>query len=238
MIHIAVVEDENIYAEQLEQYIRRYGREKSLEFRITRFQDGDEIVEKYAGDYDMILMDIQMQFMDGMTAAEKIRERDPEVAIMFITNMTEYAIRGYEVDALDYVVKPVEYFAFARKMDRAVPRLRQQVQRAYISVPTEGGVRKLDLEKLLYMEIQDHTLIYHTADEMIRARGRGVMREAEETLQPHGFFRCNNCYLVNLRHVESVKDSVCQVGAETIQVSRSRKKAFMNALVQSIGAEN
>ena len=71
-------------------------------------------MENYSGDFDIILMDIQMKYMDGMTAAEQIRKLDSEVIIMFITNMTQYAIRGYEVDALDYVVKPVEYLLTER----------------------------------------------------------------------------------------------------------------------------
>ena len=65
-----------------------------------------------------------MQFMDGMTAAEKIRQMDQKVIIMFITNMIQYAVRGYEVDAMDYVVKPVEYFSFSQKLDKAIGRIR------------------------------------------------------------------------------------------------------------------
>lgn len=234
MIHIAIVEDEDRYADPLREYIFRYGQEKKQDFKVTRFHDGDEIVESYTGDYDLILMDIQMRFMNGMTAAEEIRKRDTAVAIMFITNMTEYAIKGYAVNALDYVVKPVGYYAFSRKLDRIMPGLKKK--RFYMTVPIESGVRKLDVEQVLYIEVQDHTLIYHTEAEAVRARGRGSMRETEQTMQSYGFFRCNNCYLVNLKHVESIGESVCHVGTETIQVSRPRKKAFMNALVRSVGS--
>lgn len=100
MIHIAIVEDEDIYIRQLTEYMERFKKEFSKEIRLSFFRDVDEIVEKYTADYNIILMDIQMQFMDGMTAAEKIREMDKNVIIMFITNMTSYAVRGYEVDAL------------------------------------------------------------------------------------------------------------------------------------------
>ena len=109
MITIAIVEDEEAYAKQLTEYIEQYQQESGKRFRVIRFTDGDEIVEKYTGEYDIILMDIQMQFMDGMTAAEEIRKFDTKVVIMFITNMTNYAIRGYEVDAMDYVLKPVTW---------------------------------------------------------------------------------------------------------------------------------
>ena len=80
------------------------------------FTDGDEIAGGYKSVYDIILMDVQMRFMDGMSAAEEIRKVDPEVVIIFITNMSQYAIRGYAVDALDYVLKPVSYFAWSESL--------------------------------------------------------------------------------------------------------------------------
>lgn len=233
MVQIAIVEDEAVYARQLEEYLLRYQKEKGCEMRITRFEDGDEIAEEYAGIYDVILMDIQMQFMDGMTAAEKIRQMDSEVIIIFITNMTEYAVRGYQVDALDYVVKPIEYFAFSRKLDRALARVKGKMHN-YISILTEKGMKKLDLSDILYIEVQDHTLIYHTKTESVKAKGRGVMKDTEQMMIPYGFFRNNNCYLVNLKRVESVEDNYCIVGEKSLQISRAKKKAFMKALVQYI----
>lgn len=232
MINVAIVEDEISCADQLESYLKRYKEEKEVDFHITRFTDGDGITEGYSGDFDIILMDIQMRFMDGMSAAEEIRRLDPDVTIIFVTNMTEYAIKGYEVDALDYVVKPVEYHSFSRKLDRAVAKLKKRAK--VIPIPTERGVRKLELEQILYIEIRDHTLFYHMKDEEIRARGRSVMKELEKDLEPFGFFRCNSCYIVNMMHVEKIKDYVCMVGKEEIQVSRARKKPFMDALVKYI----
>ena len=107
MIQIAIVEDEEIYVKQLTEYIRKYQTERGRSIKVTVFGDGEDITENYSGGFDIILMDIQMRFMDGMTAAEKIRQMDQKVIIMFITNMIQYAVRGYEVDAMDYVVKPV-----------------------------------------------------------------------------------------------------------------------------------
>ena len=117
MIHIAIVEDESIYADSLQEYIQKYAQEQGRQIKVTLHTDGEDIVDNYTGEYDIILMDIQMRFMDGMTAAEKIRKLDEEVVIMFITNMTQYAVRGYQVDAMDYVLKPVEYFAFSQNLD-------------------------------------------------------------------------------------------------------------------------
>lgn len=107
MIRIAVVEDEDRYADQIQTYLCRYSKEKHIETAVTLFSDGDEIVEKYKGTFDIILMDIMMTFVDGMTAAEEIRRRDEFVTIIFITNMVNYAIKGYQAGALDYILKPM-----------------------------------------------------------------------------------------------------------------------------------
>ena len=142
MYQIAIVEDEDIYAKLLEEYIHRYEKDSFHQFKIRHYRDGAEIAENYRGGFDIILMDIQMKFMDGMTAAELIRKRDPEVLIIFITNRSDYAVRGYEVDALDYVVKPVEYFSFSQKLDRAVSR-RGRSRDRHIMIHSDGGTAML-----------------------------------------------------------------------------------------------
>lgn len=228
MIHLAIVEDEELYIQQLTEYLERYQKESGNEFKVTRFQDGDEIAEEYTGDYDIILMDIQMKFMDGMTAAERIRKVDQEVIIMFITNMTQYAIRGYEVDALDYMVKPVEYFAFSQKLDRAIERMRRR-DKQYISIPIEVGVRKLDIEDIYYVESQGHNLIYNT--KMGEFTSRGTMKELENIMIPYGFFRSNKGYIVNMKYVDGMQENCCVIRGEQLPVSRAKRKEFLEALV-------
>lgn len=105
MIRIALVEDDPAYAEQLLSYLKEYEKESKERISVQTFSDGEDIVTEYRADYDIILMDVEMKFMDGMSAAEEIRKMDTEVVIIFITNMPQYAIQGYRVDALDYVLK-------------------------------------------------------------------------------------------------------------------------------------
>ena len=99
MIKIAIVEDEELYISKLEQYLKQYQDESEEKFELTVYRDGDEITSGYKAQFDIILMDIQMKFVDGMSAAEEIRKQDSQVIILFMTNMAQYAIRGYEVDA-------------------------------------------------------------------------------------------------------------------------------------------
>lgn len=232
MVHIAVVEDEPLFVQQLQEYIRQYEKERKKEIKITVFSDGQDIAEDYKGEYDIILMDIQMRFMDGMTAAERIRELDHEVIIMFITNMIQYAVRGYEVDAMDYVVKPVEYFAFSQKLDKAIGRMKKKIQ-SCVTVLTESGVKKLDISDIYYIESQGHYVRYKTEkDEFI---SRTTLKELGDVMCGHGFFRCSKGYLVNMKHVDGISGGDCIIRGEQIPISRNKKKEFMEILIQYIG---
>lgn len=105
MIRIAIVEDDTGYRSQLGKYIDQYQSDFSETVSVSEFSDGLEIVEKYKSEYDIILMDIQMKHMDGMQAAMRIRDIDKNVIIIFITNSAQFAVQGYKVEALDYVLK-------------------------------------------------------------------------------------------------------------------------------------
>lgn len=227
MLRIAVVEDDKTYAAQLKEYLVRYGTEKNQKISVALFPDGEDIVTDYSAEFDIILMDVEMTFMDGMTTAERIREKDNEVVIIFITNMPQYAIQGYKVDALDYVLKPISYFAFSQRIDRALTRVKKK-EATYITVAQKGGKKKLNVDKICYVEVRDHDLIYHSTKGDIVTKSS--MKEAEDTLGGTKFFWCNRCYLVNLEYVEDFRGNDVTVASDVIQVSRARKKAFMDAL--------
>lgn len=227
MVRIALVEDDAAYRQQLVQYLEQYTRESGVKFRITAFSDGDAIVDGYSANYDIILMDIVMPLMNGMEAAEHIRELDGDVVIIFITNTPQYAMKGYLVDALDYVLKPIGYYAFSQRIDRALSRMKKRT-RIYVTVPLKGGVRKVDASQIMYVEVQDHELMYHTAGEVFASRG--TLSEVEKMLPAEQFFRCSSCCLVNLEYVEEVLSSDIVVGDQRIKVSRPRKKPLLDAL--------
>ena len=232
MTRIAIVEDEDLFADELTGYIQKYSSVRGIRFEVVRFRDGDEILEDYQGDFDIILMDIQMEFTDGMTAAEQIRKWDQDVVIIFITNMINYAIRGYQVDALDYVLKPISYQPFEQKLERALTRVKKRETHS-ISLNVYDGVRKMQVEDIFYVESEGHTLNYYTASG--KFSGRGKMKEAEAQLVPYGFFRSNKGYLVNLHRVEGVKDGCCLIDGKELLISRARRNEFMEALSTEIG---
>lgn len=228
MTRIALVEDDPMYRTQLEEYLERYSRESGEKFTVRTFGDGDEIALNYRAEYDIILMDIQMKYMDGMTAAAEIRKADDEVVIIFITNMAQYAIKGYAVGALDFITKPISYFAFSQCISHAIRRMQKRVRR-FVYVAGKNGGQKLEHSRILFVEVDGHHLVYHMSDGSA-VSAVGTMKEVEESLNNEAFFRCNKCYLVNLEHVEGIDGNDAVVGGETVQLSRSKKKAFLDAL--------
>lgn len=234
MIRIAIVEDDELYQKQLISYIRDYEKEKDEKFQISQFADGYHIVEKYSANWDIILLDIQMEFMNGMEAAKKIRRLDETVILIFITNMAQYAIQGYEVNALDYILKPISYFAFSQELDKAVKRLKMQ-NHNYLTVSCDRGVVRLNTSQISYLESRGHNILVHADQDVYTFRG--VMKEMEQKLKKEEFARCNSGYLVNLRYVREVKQNMVLLPGEELQISRPRKKVFMEALANYLGGK-
>ena len=138
MIRIAIAEDDPQCFAQMEQYIAQFGQETGRAFHITRYDNGEDLVERYRPEFDLILMDVEMPFMDGMTAAGYVREKDPEVVIIFVTNLAQYAIQGYAVNALDYILKPLSYFSFSQRLNRALQFVRKR-EAGFLTVAVKGG---------------------------------------------------------------------------------------------------
>ena len=232
MTRIAIVEDEAAVREQLAGYVQRYTRQYGTQFEVTMFTDGVEILEDYRPVYDIIFLDVEMQHLDGMETARRIRELDSDVLLIFITNMAQYAIRGYAVDALDYVLKPVSYFAFSQRLNRAISRMKKREQKV-ITVNIKGGAVRINIANIYYIESQGHNLVLHTI--LGDYESAGTMKEVEEKLQGLNFCRGNKGYLINLQHVEGLQDGCAVVKGEPLLLSRSRRKDFMEALTNYWG---
>lgn len=227
MIHVAICEDDQTYIDNIQEYLSRYAQETGQAVVPTVFYDGEDLIEDYEQKYDIILMDIEMASIDGMTAAAEVRKVDTQVIIIFITNTPQYAMEGYKVNALDYVLKPINYFALSQRIDRAMKYINNR-SKAFLNVQANGTVRRIDISRIQYIEVQNHNVLFHTLDDCLETKDS--LKNLEGTLAAHGFFRCHKWFLVNLEHVVQCKQFDILVGETTIQVSRSRKKDFMDAL--------
>ena len=179
MIRVAIVEDEAAVRDQLMGYVQRYMRQYDAQIEVTMFTDGVEILEEYRPVYDIIFLDVEMQHLDGMETASRIRALDSDVLLIFITNMAQYAIKGYAVGALDYVLKPVPYFAFSQQLQKAVGQLARRARR-YLAVPVDGGMRRLDEASVYYIESEGHRIHFYTEDGDFSAPG--ALKAWEEKL--------------------------------------------------------
>ncbi|MCC8181960.1 MAG: LytTR family DNA-binding domain-containing protein [Clostridiales bacterium] len=232
MIRIAVVDNAEMAAQQIAGFLNRYQEEHGLLFQVSLFRDGAELLDGFQPTYDLIFLDVEMPNKDGMTTAREIRKVDTDVTLVFVTRMAQYAVSGYEVQAMDFLVKPVSYAVFELRMDQLIPRLRQKEER-YILISGRDGMRKLPVSRLVYVEVIKHRLLYHTEDGIYETSD--TMKRAEELLAGCPFARCDNCYLVNLRYVTWVEQKELLAGNDMLKISRPRRKAFLQALTDYIG---
>jgi len=224
---IAIVEDDPLYAEQISDLLKQYEQEHAVAFSVVEFGDGDLLLDRYKSDYDIILMDIELPFLDGMTTAERIRQVDDDVTIIFVTNMPQYAIRGYRVGALDYILKPLNYFSFAQAITRALKRRGGRGEK-YVVLGTRNQKNRTAVSQIRYVEVLDHELTVHTTDGDFAASG--TLRALIEELEGCHFVQCAKSYLVNLAFVDGIEGKELVVGADRLPVSRSRYKEVIAAL--------
>ena len=224
-IHVAIVEDEDSSAQVLQNYLQRFSGENDIAFHVERFSSPLLLLERYRSEWDIIFMDIDMPDINGMDAARRLRLIDQKVILIFVTNLAQYALDGYEVSAMDYILKPVQYYSFALKLSKAVWRLNDQGE-ASLNVFAEIGVARIKVRDIQYVEVRGHMLTYHTYDGNYYDFSSLSSREQE--LAGKGFARCSNRYLVNLRYVKGFKGYTLylQDGTE-LKISQPRKKAFL-----------
>jgi len=233
MKSFAVVDDAPLDAKRLETLILGYGKEHGLSFAVDCYSSPVRFLSEFKGQYDLIFLDMEMPLMNGMSLAREIRKNDESVALIFVTNFSQYAINSYEVQAMDYLVKPVEARSFVPKFERALSRLRQQSQKN-ILLKTETGIRKVDLEEVSYVEVRGHYLFFHTTEGIFKVRGLMKNLVGNPDFQKD-FYLCNRGYLVNLNAVTGVDGLRILLGKESIAMSRLKKSEFMDALASYYG---
>jgi len=222
-VKIAIVEDNLRDAELLKKHIEKYCAESGMGLNLECYGSGRDLLDRLSENYDIVFLDIELPGLDGISVARRIRKVDKTLLLIFVTNFGQYAINGYEVEALDYLLKPIRYDSFYLRMNRAVSILNRS-ESSYLSIAVPYGHVRVAVNNIFYVEIFGHSLVFHTASGEIETRGR--LSDYEAVLQGYGFRRGNKSCIINRRYVERLDGRTITVRGKEIVLSRNRLQDF------------
>ena len=232
-----IVDDEAPARSELRYLLEETGRIDG----IMEASSAREAVERLMdGKVDVMFLDIQMPKTSGMQLAEALHKLKNPPAVVFVTAYSEYALEAFDVDAVDYLMKPVETERLERALDKVAARAKMASAPAAPAerIPVEKGGRKVlvPIDQIRYIEAKDdYSCIYTDVDRFLSTIS---LAKLEQKLAPHGFFRVHRGYIVNLEYVEDVEvisSGILQLGingieGKKISVSRRRVVALKRAL--------
>ena len=233
MYRVLIVEDNEAEADSLKKCVERYGREHGERFDLRLARSAVEYVSS-SEPYSLVFMDIDLPGINGLEAAVLMRLSDTVTPIIFVTNLAQYAVRGYEVNALDFIVKPVSYYDFSLRMDKAMRILRRQSTQR-VMVRTQDGTRIIQTHEIVYVDILNHALTYHL-DENERITVRGSLSSAELSLKGSSFVSISNSCIVNIDYIKTIAGmDLILTNGDTVTFSRTRKKGAMQTIADYLG---
>ena len=166
MLHIAICDDEKDFVQYLTDLLNQYSKETGRDIKITPYYDGMELIEKYDTTIDLIFLDIRMKLVNGLHAAERIRQMDERVGIIFLTTLTQYGLEGYKYQATNYIIKPLKYARLKSELDKFVERS-QKAENPSLVIANDTGKYKVPLKSIRYIETYNRNLMSHTEQEKI-----------------------------------------------------------------------
>ena len=201
MLDIAICEDDIIQQEKIEQLLLEIGLKDSI--NLGKFNSGEELIKSYesGGRYGIILLDMQLDKLDGIQTAEIIRKSDENCLIIIITSIMEYAALGYSIDAYDFILKPVDKNKFNRVITNAVKELQVRMNKTYL-VQTRNKTMAIRLSEIQFIESNRNRVIIHTKKESYVNNEK--ISSLEEKLRDDGFVRISRYYVVNIYHVKEI----------------------------------
>ncbi len=228
---IAIVEDTSSDLIYIQDCLVRLSEEKNVPIQVSTYHDSLLLLSDYNMQFDCIFMDIQVPGVNGMEGAKKLRQADPTVPVIFVTNLENYAIQGYSVNAFDYIIKPYTYEKIKSVWERLFSKIHSERSND-IFIKNPDGVIRIPINLLYYVSVEKHCIYYHTAFGVFQERSS--MKSAEEALLKYDFTRINSCYLVNMRYIENVCGDEVWLREERLKISRARKKKLLSDINEYI----
>ncbi len=236
MIKFAICDDEPFMVREISGRLAKYMEERQLpSYSIYSFSNGRSLLES-GRDFDLIFLDIQMEQPDGMETAKRLRQQDGHSLLVFVTVLKEYVFDAFEVEAYDYLVKPLDSGHFRRTMDRAVRTLEQRSKKS-ILVRRGISCEVVPLAQIVYCEVQNRKIYIHQLDGKIVDYYEKL--DAFEQCVDGRFFKCHRSYLVNLDYVRGIHaGQVILPQDDKIPVSRLRERDLTQALLRHMKERN
>lgn len=231
-MRIAVCEDEKLAMDALVSKIQAYMDTKQRKCAILKFPDGESLLsdmQKSRSSFDAVYLDINMNRINGIDTAKAIRKTDSKTFIVFVTALKEYVFDAFDVEAANYLLKPIDNSKLFSTLDKLS---RHSDAEAGQSLVINRGVdmEKVPFENIAYCEVLNHRIFVYEKDCMHECSGKIDALEKELNVN---FFRCHRSYIVNLRFVERYKDGFAYLSSkEKIPVATRRRQAFMQALLR------
>lgn len=229
MIRIAICDDEKYMSDHIRKMTADFFRGENIDTEILQFSCGEELL-KYEKQIDVLFLDIQMKDIDGMETARRLRGRKFRGFLIFITVLREMVFDSFEVQAYDYLVKPIEKRHFEKTMERLVSSM-QNADKSNLLIQKGYESRIISLDDIVFCEIIDRKIYLHlVSSEVVDYYDR---IEKLETKLDDRFFRCHRSYLINLKYLKSYKNKTAYMeGGKQIPVSRLRSKEFSGIILQ------
>lgn len=231
MINIAVVDDEEEIIKEYQRLFALYFSAIKKEYKIVVFSDGLDFIENYKSGYDILFLDIDMQKLNGLETARKLRKIDESIIIVFVTRLAQYAINGYEYHAFDFILKPLDFSTLKMKMGRILKAISNRKGKG-VSIRYNGEVHIISSDEITYVESEGHKIIYHTIKGNFETLG--TIKDAMKELSDYNFILSHRCCLVNAAYVTNITNDFVIVNGEKISISRLRKAEFLNYMANYI----
>jgi DNA-binding LytR/AlgR family response regulator len=224
MLSIAIIEDEQPQSDLLKSIASDWANSKSINFSIKCFANAESFLFAYEDVlFDLLLIDIQMDGISGIELAKKLRQKGDKSEIVFITAIRDYVFEGYDVNALHYLVKPIEQSQIYDVLDKALSIKGKEEQ--YILIK----YKKVASNDIYYLESRNHYLYYCLIDDSTSVNIS--ITKAMENL-PGTFVQCHRSYIVNLAHTSRItKTDVVMDNGKQIPLSRNRISEVKNAFI-------